>query len=467
MINLQHYEFKPNQQARNGLRCQPASRWQATVVSGERRSANRSQWSIPREPESEMLNRAHTSPGLYKVLAEARKLQGRFMDMDATAAANLRRVQFAMQKHRVGPHCFAGSTGYGHGDIGRSTFDKVFGEVLGTEACMARVSMAGADHALSCALFGSLRPQDHVTFLTGRPDVSTRMLIQDCPGSLADWGISCSHVDLTADGMPDVRSYQQEFSVRPPRAVVLQRSPGLQPIMANSRRKFLSIQQLRNSLEAVTSCCGQHRPIFIVDNRHSEFVETEEPGSLGVDLVTGTLLSAVGGSIVPSGGYVAGRQTAVEKACSRLCAPGMSLDSGAVRGDTLRLMFQGLHLAPGTVSEARKGMLLVREFLMQEETTVSMDSGGHIDAPFTSIQLGSQAKMQAILDAVREVAPFHDSSAQNGAHNDEDVQHAGGSFIQGCVADIRVAGLMSDPFPCVLSGGLHWSQWANVLAQLR
>lgn len=30
-----------------------------------------------------------------------------------------------MQRHRVGPHHFSGSTGYGHGDLGREAFDLV------------------------------------------------------------------------------------------------------------------------------------------------------------------------------------------------------------------------------------------------------------------------------------------------------------------------------------------------------
>lgn len=189
---------------------------------------------------------------------------------------------------------------------------------------MSRVSIAGADHALSCALFGCLRPQDHVTFLTGRPDPATRPLIQGHPGSLADWGISCSHVDLTPDGMPDTDAYQLAFADKAPRAVVLQRCPDLAPSTTDPRRQFLSIRQLRRCLKALQPSDSDSRPLIIVDNRHSEFVETEEPGCLDVDLVTGTLLSSVGGSIVPSGGYIAGRQNAVDRACAQLCAPGVS-----------------------------------------------------------------------------------------------------------------------------------------------
>lgn len=49
---------------------------------------------------------------LQQVLAVADALYQQFMDMDMKAAENLLRVQSAMRKHKVGPHCFSGSTGY-------------------------------------------------------------------------------------------------------------------------------------------------------------------------------------------------------------------------------------------------------------------------------------------------------------------------------------------------------------------
>ena len=203
------------------------------------------------------------------------------------------------------------------------SYMQVFAEVQGTEASMARVSMAGADHALSCALFACLRPRDHVTFLTGEPDPSTKQLVKGAAGSLDEWGISYSHVEVAPDGAPDMGAFAKEFSARPPRAVVLQRAPSLTPSVADARRCFLSLRHLSMCLSAIQQHFSPDEcPVVIVDNRHSEFVEPQEPGALGVDLVTGTFLSCLGGSIVPSGGYVAGRRTFVEKACSQFSAPG-------------------------------------------------------------------------------------------------------------------------------------------------
>ena len=48
-----------------------------------------------------------------------------FQKIDLLVAHNLRRVQNAMRNARLGPYHFAGSTGYGHGDLGRSALDEV------------------------------------------------------------------------------------------------------------------------------------------------------------------------------------------------------------------------------------------------------------------------------------------------------------------------------------------------------
>lgn len=61
-----------------------------------------------------------------QVWLEAEKLKDVFASVDNDlVAANLQRLQVAMRKARIGPHHFAGSTGYGHGDLGRAALDEV------------------------------------------------------------------------------------------------------------------------------------------------------------------------------------------------------------------------------------------------------------------------------------------------------------------------------------------------------
>lgn len=70
--------------------------------------------------------------------------------------------------------------------------------------------------------------------------------------------------------------------------------------------------------------------------------------------MAGSLIKNPGGTIAPTGGYVAGTAKMVEAAVARLSAPGIGMDSGSTSGEVMRLLFQGLFLAPQMVGEAIK-----------------------------------------------------------------------------------------------------------------
>lgn len=54
----------------------------------------------------------------------------------AIVASTLRRVLDAFRELRVGSNMFAGVDGYGHGDVGRETLDKVYARLFGAEAAL-------------------------------------------------------------------------------------------------------------------------------------------------------------------------------------------------------------------------------------------------------------------------------------------------------------------------------------------
>lgn len=78
---------------------------------------------------------------------------------------------------------------------------------------------------------------------------------------------------------------------------------------------------------------------------------------------------------------------------------------------------------------------------------------------------GSEETLQALLDIVNDFSCFPQEVPRSGS-SAVDVWHAGGGFVQGCYAEVGASGVMHEPFPCVLYGGTHWSQWVNILAQL-
>ncbi|CAI7847901.1 unnamed protein product [Closterium sp. NIES-53] len=52
--------------------------------------------------------------------------------------------------------------------------------------------------------------------------------------------------------------------------------------------------------------------------------QVPQKSAQGADLIAGSLIKNPGGTIAPSGGYVAGRADLVEAAAARLAAPGIS-----------------------------------------------------------------------------------------------------------------------------------------------
>ena len=221
----------------------------------------------------------------------------------------LQRVLEAFAAERLGVHHFASVTGYGHGDLGREVLDRVFARVLQAEAAAVRLQFVSGTHAIAAALFGVLRPGDRLLALTGRPYDTLEEVIGirgSGQGSLAEFGITYDELALLPDGTVDESGIAAALGA-PTRLVLIQRSCGY------SWRPSLSVGQigaLVRRVKAVQPGC-----LVFVDNCYGELVELQEPTAVGADLMAGSLIKNLGGTIAPTGGYVAGRADLVEQAC--------------------------------------------------------------------------------------------------------------------------------------------------------
>ena len=101
--------------------------------------------------------------------AAEREAAGVFSAIDETAAYNQEKVLAAFIRHRVDEACFAATTGYGYGDKGRETLDKILADVMGAEDALIRHSILSGTHAITIALFAMLRPGDTMLAATGAP----------------------------------------------------------------------------------------------------------------------------------------------------------------------------------------------------------------------------------------------------------------------------------------------------------
>ncbi|MCX5938155.1 MAG: methionine gamma-lyase family protein, partial [Cyanobium sp. LacPavin_0920_WC12_MAG_62_9] len=257
----------------------------------------------------------------------------------------LSRVWDAFAAERLGTQHFASVSGYGHGDQGREVLDRVFARVLQAEAAAVRLQFVSGTHAIAAALFGVLRPGDRLLAITGRPYDTLEEVIGirgSGQGSLADFGVAYAELPLDGQGLVD-RPALKEALAEPTRMVLIQRSCGY------SWRPSLGVDEIGELCELVKAI--QPGCVCFVDNCYGELVQAQEPTAVGADLIAGSLIKNLGGTIAPTGGYVAGRADLVEMACCRLTAPGIGSEGGT-GFDLHRLLFQGLFLAPQMVAEA-------------------------------------------------------------------------------------------------------------------
>ena len=377
----------------------------------------------------------------------------------AAVRPRLERVLAAFAAERVGVHHFASVSGYGHGDAGRETLDRVFARVLQAEAAAVRLQFVSGTHAIAAALFGVLRPGDRLLALTGRPYDTLEEVIGlrgQGQGSLAEFGIAYDELPLTAAGRVDGDRLQEALTP-PTRMVLLQRSCGY------SWRPSLTVAEIGALVARVKAI----RPdcLVFVDNCYGELVEEREPTAVGADLIAGSLIKNLGGTIVPTGGYVAGRAALVEMACCRLTAPGIGSEGGT-SFDLNRLLFQGLFLAPQMVAEALIGAELVARVFHDLGHAVHPLPGAVRSDVIQAVKLGAPGPLQAVCRAFQLSSPV-------GAYLDpvpapmpgyaSDLLMAGGTFIDGSTSEFSADGPLREPYILYVQGGTHHAHVALAL----
>ena len=125
-----------------------------------------------------------------------------FNKIDKIKEENSLKVLMAFQKNNLSDMHFGGTTGYGYGDIGRDTTEKVFSEVLKAEDSLVRGQFISGTHALTVTLFALLRPGDTLLSINGKPyDTLDEVIgIVDNPSSLKSFGVNFEQIDLLDDG---------------------------------------------------------------------------------------------------------------------------------------------------------------------------------------------------------------------------------------------------------------------------
>ena len=385
------------------------------------------------------------------VASVARDLQPLAAVRTEQVQQRLERVLAALAAERVGTQHFASLTGYGHGDQGREVVDRVFARVLGAEAAAVRMQFVSGTHAIAAALFGVLRPGDRLLSITGRPYDTLEEVIglrDPGQGSLAEFGVSYQEIELQADGSVDTTAVEQALE-RPCRMVLIQRSCGY------SWRPSIPVAEIGRLGELIHG--RQPECVVFVDNCYGELVQEQEPTQVGADLIAGSLIKNLGGTIAPTGGYVAGRASLVEQACCRLTAPGIGREGGT-GFDLQRLVLQGLFLAPQMVAEALIGADLVAGVFQRLGFAVNPAPGADRSDLIQAVRLGSPEALKLVCRAFQACSPvgaYLDPVPASMPGYASDLVMAGGTFIDGSTSEFSADAPLREPYILYVQGGTH------------
>ena len=373
------------------------------------------------------------------------ELADAFSELERIEEIRTRQILDVFRKYQVSYRHFAPTTGYGYDDVGRDVLEKIYADLFHTEAALMRPHIASGTAALSLTLFGLTKPGERILSATGMPYDTLLGIIgtgdETPPGSLKEIGIGFDCVNLKEDGAIDLEAIEAAMT-RNTKLVIAQRSRGY------SNRPSL----MPEAFEPLADMIHKKFPgvLLMVDNCYGEFVREKEPTDFGADLCVGSLIKNPGGGIAPTGGYVAGKQDAVERVAWRLTAPGLGRELGSYAGD-YRPYYQGLFMAPHTVCQAIKTALLAAK-LFENLGLQAMPSSYETRADI--IQSIHMETPERALPEPWDMPGYKDQ-----------VIMAAGTFVSGASIELSCDGPMRFPYTAYLQGGLTYTHGRIAMAE--
>lgn len=376
-----------------------------------------------------------------------------FRKIDNTARHNAAKVLKAFADSRVSEACFGASTGYGYGDLGRDVLDKVWAQVLGAEDALVRHNFVSGTHALTVALFGLLRPGDRLVAVTGKPYDTLEPVLgiagKAGDGSLKDFGVIYSQIDLKNDGSPDLEAITKRISGA--KIAYIQRSRGY------SLREAFTTDTIAEICKAVRET--NPNAIIMVDNCYGEFVETREPLDAGADIIIGSMIKNAGGGIARTGGYIAGRADLVELCAYRLTCVGLGKEVGCTLGMN-RELFQGLFMAPDIVANALKTAVFASQLFTMLGFSCSPAPDAARGDIVTAIELRTAENLCAFCRGIQKGSPvdaYVTPEPWDMPGYTDQVIMAAGAFTNGASIELSADGPLREPFAAWMQGGISYN----------
>lgn len=375
-----------------------------------------------------------------------------FKNIEEIALYNQAKVLKAFQEFKISQMHFGKTTGYGYDDIGRDTIEKIYAKLFDAQDSLVRIQFVNGTHTIATALQALLMPNDTMLAITGRPyDTLCEVIgIKENKLSLMSYGVKYDEIQLLEDGNLDLEKVKEYLKNNKVKLVHIQRSKGY------ALRKSLYMSDIKEAVDVIKAI--DKDIIVMVDNCYGEFVETQEPTSVGADIACGSLIKNIGGGLCETGGYIVGRKDLIELCAEKLTCPGIGKECGATLGQN-RNILQGLFMAPSTVKNALKSSVFAAALLSKFGFSVYPSPTEKRGDIIQAVKLGDKDKLIKFIQGIQYASPV-DSHVTPYPWDmpgyDDQVIMAAGTFIEGASIELSADSPMREPFVAYMQGGLTY-----------
>jgi cystathionine beta-lyase family protein involved in aluminum resistance len=374
-----------------------------------------------------------------------------FEKINKTCEKNSLKVLQAFRKNNVSDMHFNSTTGYGYGDIGRDTIEKIFSDVLGAEDSLVRGQFISGTHALTVALFAFLRPGDTMLSITGKPydTLDCVIGIEENASSLKSFGVKYEQIDLVNNEF-DVEAIKNRVAKGGIKLIEIQRSRGY------SFRNSITIDKVESIIKQIKQI--DKNIIIMIDNCYCEFVCEKEPLEVGADVIVGSLIKNLGGGIAPNGAYIAGKKELIELAAERLTSPGLGKEVGPTLGINKPIL-QGLFLAPSVVASSLKTAVFASRMLEKLGYNPSPKYNEERADIVQTIAFGNKEDLIKYCQGIQMGSPVDSNSIPEPwdmpGYTDQVIM-AAGAFTQGSSIELSCDAPIRPPYIAFMQGGLTY-----------
>lgn len=375
-----------------------------------------------------------------------------FKQIDETEAYFSTLVLDAFKEENICESHFNMTTGYGYNDLGRDAIERVFARVLKGESALVRNQFISGSHALSTTLFALLRPNDTMLSITGLPyDTLHEVIgIKENPSSLKSFNINYEQIDLK-DNSFDTEAILKKLKEKKIKLIEIQRSRGY------STRKSILIKDIEDIIKKIREV--DKDVIIMIDNCYCEMVEKTSPLEVGANIIIGSLIKNLGGSIASNGAYICGDKKLVNLCAERLNLPGEGIDVGPSLGANKNIL-QGLYFAPSVVASSLKTSVLTSYLLEHLGYNVSPKYNEERADIVEAITFNNKELLIKYVQGIQSNSPIDSNTLPIPAPMpgyDDEIIMASGAFTQGSSIELSCDGPLREPYIAYQQGGVTYN----------